>query len=350
MPHFAKRHPAPTEMRHVPISPLLALWTLLAAPCLCSAGSWEDGQATKRADDLRIEAAARGTLDYRKLDYASTDGLPIPAYLFRPLAPAPGKAAAVIYVHGSQHGQFTSRYMTRVAELVRRGYVVLAPDYRGSSGYTQQFHDAADYGGREIDDMLAARNYLASLPEVDARRIAILGLSHGGYNTLMALARYPDRFAAGVDFFGPTDLVWRLTTTPAENPNAEPGDHDYFRRMVGKSLEEAPELYRARSPRFIADRIEAPLLILHGDKDSVVKVQESVWLAAALKAAGKTNFALHIIRDGEHGYPAPQMDEAWQLAYQFLERTLRPGKAAAASSPTSSRSPSCCRSAGSRKA
>ena len=302
---------------------LLTLCTVLAAPCLCSAASWVDGQAEKRADDLRIESASRGSLDYRKLTYLSTDGLPIPAYLFKPLTPVPGKHAAIIYVHGSQHGQFNSRSLPRVTDLVKRGYVVLAPDYRSSSGYTQAFHDAADYGGKEIDDMLAARTYLASLPEVDARRIAILGLSHGGYNVLMALAKYPDRFAAGVDFFGPTDLVWRLTATPAENPNAEPGDREYFERMVGKSLEEAPELYRARSPRFLADQIEAPLLILHGEKDSVVRVEESVWLAEALKNAGRTNFTFHVIKDGEHGYPAAQMDEGWQLAFQFLERVLR---------------------------
>ncbi|MEO8224392.1 MAG: alpha/beta fold hydrolase [Gammaproteobacteria bacterium] len=315
-------------MRHGPISPLLALGCLLAAPWLCGAGNWEAGQAEKRADDLRIETAAKGTLDYQKLAYTSTDGLLIPAYLFKPLARTPGKVAAVIYVHGSQHGQFNSRAFPRVADLVKRGYVVLAPDYRSSSGYTQEFNDSADYGGKEIDDMLAARNYLAARPEVDARRIAILGLSHGGYNTLMALAKWPDQFAAGVDFFGPTDLVWRVTATREENPNAEPGDREYFQRMVGKSLDEAPALYRARSPRFIAEQISAPLLILHGEKDSIVRVQESVWLAEALKNAGKTNFAFHIIKDGEHGYPAPQMDEAWQLAFEFLERMLRPRVAA----------------------
>ncbi|MEQ1801295.1 MAG: alpha/beta fold hydrolase [Gammaproteobacteria bacterium] len=303
---------------------LLALCGLLATSLPGTADSWEDARNAKLADDLRIEDAVRGNTDYRKLTYASTDGLLIPAYLFKPLRPAPGKGAAVIYVHGSQHGQFNSRSLPRVMELVKRGYVVLAPDYRSSAGYTREFHDAADYGGMEIDDMLAARNFLAALPEVNAKRIAILGLSHGGYNVLMALARWPDQFAAGVDFFGPTDLVWRLTAPAGENPNAEPGDREYFQRMVGKSIDEAPELYRARSPRFLADRIQAPLLILHGEKDSVVRVQESEWMAEALKAAGRTNFSFHVIKDGEHGYPVAQMDEAWELAYAFLERTLAP--------------------------
>jgi dipeptidyl aminopeptidase/acylaminoacyl peptidase len=141
----------------------------------------------------------------------------------------------------------------------------------------------------------------------------------------MALARWPDQFAAGIDFFGPTDLLWRLTAPPGGNPNAEPGDREYFRKMVGKSLDEAPGLYRARSPRFLAHRIEAPLLILHGDKDGVVLIQESIWMVEALKAAGKTNFAFHTIKDGEHGYPAAQMDEAWRLASSFLDSVLAPG-------------------------
>lgn len=283
---------------------------------------WEKARLLKQIDDLQVELAARGVLDYRKLDYASTDGLRIPAYLFKPLAMPAGKVPAVIYAHGGQHGQFRSRMVPRLAEFVRRGYVVLAPDYRSSSGYTREFHDAADYGGREIDDMLAARDFLAAMPGVDAQRIAIIGESHGGYNTLMALARAPERFAAGVDFFGPTDLVWRLTASPGENPNAEPGDREVFARMVGRSIDEAPELYRARSPRYLATASGPPLLILHGDKDAIVSIRESAWMAEALEKAGRKNFSFHVIHDGQHGYPRPQMDEAWRLAYDFLDRVF----------------------------
>jgi dipeptidyl aminopeptidase/acylaminoacyl peptidase len=204
--------------------------------------------------------------------------------------------------------------------MVQRGYVVLAPDYRGSSGYSREFYEAADYGGREIDDMLAARDFLAARPEVDAERIAILGLSHGGYNSLMALIRAPGKFSAAVDFFGPTDLVWRVTATPEENPNTEPGDREKFARMIGKSIDAAPELYRARSPRYLADQIREPLLILHGDEDSVVLLQESQWLVTALEEAGKQNFAFHVIKGGKHGYPAPVWEEGWRLALEFLDQ------------------------------
>jgi len=284
--------------------------------------AWERGRLQRQIDDLRIENAAAGVLDYQKISYPSGDGLTIPAHLFQPLVPSDEPVPAVIYAHGGQHGQFNSRSLPRVEELVRRGYVVLAPDYRSSSGYSRAFYEAADYGGLEIDDMLAARAYLARLPAVDPERIAILGLSHGGYNALMAVARAPGRFAAAVDFFGPTDLVWRVTATPEENPNTEPGDREIFAGMIGASIDDAPELYRARSPRYVADRIEEPVLILHGDADSVVSLQESEWLAEALTAAGHQDFAFHVIEGGQHGYPAPAMDQAWQLAFEFLERVL----------------------------
>lgn len=283
---------------------------------------WERRSLVKKIDDLHIERATAGVMDYAKLTYESTDGLTIPAYLFKPLNTSLRAAPAVIYVHGGQHGRFRPRSLKNVEAMVQRGYVVLAPDYRSSEGYSKEFYEAADYGGMEIDDMLAAREFLAGMSEVDAQRIAILGLSHGGYNSLMALIRAPGKFAAAVDFFGPTDLVWRLTATPDENPNTQPGDREEFARMVGKTIDEAPELYRARSPRYLADQIHEPLLILHGDQDGVVRLQESQWLAAALDEAGKRNFAFHVIEGANHGYPAPAWEQGWQLAFDFLDQVF----------------------------
>ncbi len=283
---------------------------------------WERRRLVKQIDDLRIAQATAGKIDYRKLTYRSSDGLMIPAYLFKPLRLRADKMPAVIYAHGGQHGWFRFSTLRHVEALVARGYIVLAPDYRGSAGYTQEFYAAADYGGLEIDDMLAARDFLTNLPEVDSRKIAIMGQSHGGYNSLMALARAPGKFAAAIDFFGPTDLVWRLTATRDENPNAGSNDHEEFTRMVGKSIEVAPELYRARSPRYLAGQILEPLLILHGDEDTVVLLQESQWLAAALEEAGKQNFAFHIIPGGKHGYPDSAWGPGWQLTYDFLQQVF----------------------------
>lgn len=283
---------------------------------------WERRKLVKQIDDLRIETITAGVVNYTKLSYQSTDGLSIPVYLFKPLNAQSIRIPAVIYAHGGQHGRFRSRSLKNIIKLVQQGYIVLAPDYRSSSGYSQEFYEAADYGGMEINDMLAARDYLENFPEVDPNRIAIMGLSHGGYNALMALARAPGKFAGAVDFFGPTDLVWRLTATPDENPNTAPGDQQVFARMVGKSITEAPELYRARSPRYLAKNIDDPLLILHGDKDNIVLLQESQWLAEALNDAGKTNFSFHVLVGGHHGYPEAVMDEGWQLAFDFLAQVF----------------------------
>ena len=283
---------------------------------------WERRRLVKQIDDLSLELSTAGVLDYTKLTYPSSDGLMIPAYLFKSLELSSDGAPAIVYAHGGQHGRFRFSSLKHVQALVERGYVVLAPDYRGSSGYSPEYYAAADYGGLEIDDMLAARTFLAALPEVDAERIAIMGLSHGGYNSLMALIRAPGKFAAAIDFYGPTDLVWRLSATQGEDPNSGSGDREEFTRMVGKSIDEAPELYRARSPRYLADEINDPLLILHGDEDTVVLLQQSQWLVEALEDAGKQNYAFHIIEGAGHGHPAEAWEPGWQLAFDFLAQVF----------------------------
>lgn len=285
------------------------------------AASFEKKALQKEIDDLRIELRSRDQVKFRKITYRSTDGLMIPGYLFEPLTP--GQYPAIVDVHGGQHGTVTSRPLQRTIDWVKSGYVILAPDYRGSSGYSESYYNKADYGGKEIDDMIAAVDHLESLPSVIEGRIGIIGGSHGGYNALMAVIRYPDRLAVAVDLFGPTDLVYRLTATPEENPNTSVGDVAYFATMVGKTIDEAPELYEQRSPRYLADQIKVPLLILHGDKDPVVNVKESVWLVEALEKSGNTRFEFEIIEGANHGWPAALWQPGYERAKAFLDRNLK---------------------------
>ena len=275
----------------------------------------------KEVDDLRIELRSVGKVKFEKVAYRSTDGLMIPAYQFEPLKG--GRYPAIVYLHGSQHGSVTSRALEQIIDWVKSGYVILAPDYRGSSGYTEDFYNKADYGGREIDDIGAAVDYLDAMPTVTRGRIGIIGASHGGYNTLMAVIRYPDRFKVAVDLFGPTDLVYRLKSTPGENANTASADVAYFATMVGKTINEAPELYEQRSPRYLADRIKVPLLILHGEKDQVVNVKESLWLVEALQNAGNTQFEYAILAGANHGFPAALWEPGYTQAKAFLDRHLR---------------------------
>lgn len=274
----------------------------------------------KEIDDLRIELASRNVVRFRKVSYRSTDGLMIPAYLFEPLTP--GRYPAIVELHGGQHGTVSSRSLPRTIDWVQSGYVILAPDYRGSSGYSESYYNKADYGGKEIDDMLAAVDYLEAQPSVLKGHIGIIGGSHGGYNALMSIIRYPERFRAAVDLFGPTDLVYRLTATPGENANSAPGDVEYFATMVGKTIDEAPELYEERSPRYLADHIKIPLLILHGENDRIVKSQESLWLVEELEKSGHTDFEFKIIEGANHGWPAELWQPAYEYARLFLDRYL----------------------------
>ena len=285
------------------------------------AAAFDKTALQKEIDDLRIELGTRDQIKFRKVTYRSTDGLAIPAYLFEP--EATGQYPAIVDVHGGQHGSVSSRSLQRTIDWVQAGYVILAPDYRGSSGYSESYYDKADYGGKEIDDILAAVDYLETQPSVRQGRVGIIGGSHGGYNALMAIIRYPDRFRAAVDLFGPTDLVYRLTATPGENANTSPGDVEYFASMVGQTIDAAPELYEQRSPRYLADRIRVPLLILHGEKDQVVKVQESLWLVEALEKSGNTQFEFEILAGANHGWPAELWKPGYERAKAFLDRYLR---------------------------
>ena len=283
--------------------------------------AFEKKALQKEIDDLRIELRSRDHVRFRKISYRSTDGLMIPAYLYEPLTP--GEYPAIIDVHGGQHGTVTSSPLQRTIDWVQSGYVILAPDYRGSSGYSESYYNKADYGGKEINDMIAAVDYLESLPTVIEGRIGIIGGSHGGYNALMTVIRYPGRMGAAVDLFGPTDLVYRLTATPEENANTSAGDVAYFATMVGKSIDEAPELYEQRSPRYLADQIKTPLLIFHGDKDPVVNVKESLWLVEELEKSGNTQFEFAVIEGANHGWPTELWKPAYARAKAFLDRYLR---------------------------
>jgi len=314
--------PGPFEVAGHEAGPIAALEEEINR--LNRAAAFEKKALQKEVDDLRIELRSRDEVNFRKITYRSTDGLMIPAYLFAPLKP--GEYPAIIDVHGGQHGTVTSRSLQRTIDWVQSGYVILAPDYRSSSGYSESYYNKADYGGKEIDDMIAAVDYLESLQSVINGRIGIIGGSHGGYNALMTVIRYPDRLRVAVDLFGPTDLVYRLTATPEENRNTSPGDVAYFASMVGKTIDEAPELYEQRSPRYLADQIKVPLLILHGDKDPVVNVKESLWLVEALEKAGNTQFEFAIIEGANHGWPAALWQPGYERAKAFLDRYLIPDR------------------------
>ena len=137
--------------------------------------------ANKHRADSAYAARAKGLMEFQKVKYKSrVDGLEIPAYLFAPLTKRAEKHAALVWVHGGVHGDWGISMFPFIRDAVQRGYVVITPDYRGSTGYGEAFLKKIDYGGKEVDDVISSVDYLKTLSYVDMDRVGNLGWSHGG--------------------------------------------------------------------------------------------------------------------------------------------------------------------------
>ena len=167
----------------------------------------------KADDDKRYAQVTKGVVDFQKVSYRSSVGdLDIPAYLFQPLNKRGAKGhAALIWVHGGVHGNWGITMWPFVREAVERGYVVICPEYRGSTGYGEKHYKEIDYGGYEIDDVMSANDYLKTLPYVDPERVGMMGWSHGGYITLFSVFRDQTPFKAAAAIVPVTNLIHRLS-------------------------------------------------------------------------------------------------------------------------------------------
>lgn len=232
------------------------------------------------------------------------------------------KHPVVVLPHGGVHGDFGTYHVHIVKEMLEKGWVVLAPEYRGSTGYGKDFYDAIDYGGLEVDDVVAGLDWAAAeLPYVDGSRAAIAGWSHGGLIALLAVTQHPEKFRVAYAGVPVTDLVTRLGYH-------EQSYEDLFaaKNHVGKKVVEDVDEYRRRSPVFWASKLKTPLLIHATTNDRDVNVIETENLIAALKAAGKT-FESKIYEDAPGGHSFNRIDTAYAKAsrkeiWAFLEKHL----------------------------
>jgi dipeptidyl aminopeptidase/acylaminoacyl peptidase len=243
------------------------------------------------------------------------------AYSFIPKTLS-GKAPLIVFVHGGVHGSFDSMYYTHIVrELLDEGYIVVAPEYRGSTGYGGEFYDQIDYGGAEIDDTRATRNWaVESIPQVDGSRVGIIGWSHGGYHALLNIIRWPDAYKVAYAGVPVSDLVQRMGYKSA-------GYREIFEKFIGKQAEDDPMEYRRRSPVYHADKIKTPLLVHTNTSDEDVNVMEVEHLIAALKAAG-ANFEYKIYENAPGGHAFNRLDTNAARAsrreiYAFLARYLK---------------------------
>ena len=136
--------------------------------------------AAKKATDSAYAARAKGNYEFAKVTYKSrVDGFTVPAYVFSPLVKKAEKHPALVWIHGGVHSDWGIGMWPFVRDAVQKGYVVITPDYRGSTGYGEAHYKAIDYGGKEVDDVASAVDFLKTLPYVDLDRLGVMGWSHG---------------------------------------------------------------------------------------------------------------------------------------------------------------------------
>jgi dipeptidyl aminopeptidase/acylaminoacyl peptidase len=251
--------------------------------------------------------------------YPSFDGTPIAAFVYLPASARTGSAApGIVYPHGGPAAQHMNGWSPLVQYLVSHGFAVIAPNYRGSTGFGRLFEEAnmKDMGGSDLRDVVAAADVLTASGCVDPRRIAIMGGSYGGYLTLMALTKFPERWAAGVAI-----VPFANWFTEYEHEDQTLRDSD--RARMGDPVEDA-ELWRDRSPIFFADRIRAPLLMLAGANDVRCPADEAEQVARAVRGNGGVA-ELHVYPDEGHGFRRRENEiDAQRRTAAFLTRHLRP--------------------------
>ena len=294
--------------------------------------------AGKARTDSIFAARSQGVMTYRKTSYKSAvDGMEIPVYVYAPLQPRGDRAhAAMVWVHGGVHGNWDQNYLPFIKEAVARGYVIVAPEYRGSTGYGAAHYNAIDYGGKEVDDVLSAVDFLKTLPYVDPERIGVMGWSHGGFITAHLLLRGTTPFKAGAAIVPVTNLVFRLSYKG-------PGYQRSFSTQEGlRGLPfEKREEYIRRSPYYHVDSLRTPLLVHVATNDTDADFVESQPFIDALRArkpelsetkvyvnptpgpssVGHT-FSRRVNRETLERDDSPEQIDSWNLVWAFFEKHI----------------------------
>jgi len=228
--------------------------------------------------------------------YKSFDGQIISAYLWMPFnLKRDGSNPAIVLPHGGPTGQVRNTFDARAAALASRGYICIAPNVRGSSGYGLAFQKAniKDLGGGDLQDEVYATKFLLASGYVDSKKIGIAGGSYGGYMTLMAIGKVPDIWAAAVDQYGV--INWKTMAT-----NADPFLQQYVKALLGDP-EKDQEIYENTSPLKYIRNEKVPLLVLQGENDIRVPKEESEQVVSILKQEGRTVEAHYYPQEG-HGF------------------------------------------------
>ena len=221
----------------------------------------------------------------KPIRFKARDGLTLNGYLTLPVT-ASRPLPMVLLVHGGPFARDIWKYNRLSQFLANRGYAVLQINYRGSSGYGRRFLEAAygEFAGKMHDDLIDGVHWAINEGIADAKQIAIVGGSYGGYATLVGLTMTPEVFACGIDIVGPADLESLSKNFPSY---WKPYMHRWFKAVGDPDNPADRERMHAQSPLFFADRVRRPVLIAQGANDVRVKHEQSDRMVEALRAAGK---------------------------------------------------------------
>ncbi len=270
---------------------------------------------------IREKLPREALVPMKAVRFKSSDGLEIPAYLTLPKGATAKNLPAIIVPHGGPWARDAWGYNGFAQFLANRGYAVLQPNFRGSTGYGKKFLDAGNkqWGDKMQDDITWAAKYLVAEGIADAKKIGVMGGSYGGYATLAGVTFTPDVFAAGVSIVGPSNLITLLESIP---PYWEPIRKLFYERMGDPNTPEGKAQLLRQSPLTHASKIKTPLLVIQGANDPRVTKRESDQIVIALRDRGFPVEYL-VAPDEGHGFARPVNNMAmFATSEKFLAKHL----------------------------
>ena len=260
---------------------------------------WED-YSVEKLYESRPELPSENLAGMQPITYTARDGREIPAYLTTPKGTDAEELALVALIHGGPWARDSWGYSSIVQFLANRGYAVLQPNFRGSTGYGKDFLNAGnnEWGEAMQDDITDGVKYLVDQGIVDPERVCIMGGSYGGYATLAGMTFTPELYNCGVDIVGPSNLITLLNSIP---PYWGPIRKLFTLRMGDSETPEGKAQLERQSPLFHVDNIVAPLLVIQGANDPRVKQAESDQIVIAMREK-KLPVEYIVAPDEGHGF------------------------------------------------
>jgi len=284
--------------------------------------NFDTKEVKQLTNTMSKEIASEDLVAGEVIRFKSFDGMEVPSLLYKPKGLKEGeKAPALLFIHGGPGGQTRLNYSPIIQHLVNHGYVILAVNNRGSSGYGKTFFAADDrkHGDEDLRDCVESKKFLATLPYVDMDKIGIMGGSYGGYMTMAALAFTPEEFKVGVNLFGVTNWIRTLKSIP---PWWEANRKALYLELGDPFTADSVALYN-KSPLFHTDKITKPFIVLQGSNDPrVLQVESDEIVANAKKNGVPVEYV--IFPDEGHGFVKKENNiTASEEILKFLDKYLK---------------------------